>query len=135
MVFNLKFSVDFGDYMLLEILQRMDIEEVAKMFFVCTRFNELIKKHPAVWINKKSTGTTVHLDIYKQPVNVLIRFFMIFGDCIKSLDLDDPCMFVAVKIVGYCPHLRRLVVGSAEMIAYDYLHTLLPNLVIILKLN
>lgn len=48
---------------------------------------------------------------------------MYYGEYIRSLQIDDLCIFVAVHIVGFCPRLRRLEFRKAEFIALHFLES------------
>jgi hypothetical protein len=109
----------------------MNLEDIAKMFLVSTRFNKLIKKWPAIFLNKDSNICRINLDIYKQPPAVLDRFFMIFGDFIHTLVLDDIRMYVAIKIVGFSPGLRKLIIKSVQDVwAVNFIIEHMPELTI-----
>jgi hypothetical protein len=100
---------DLSNDCLLEILGRMKVEEIAKMFLVSKRFHDLITAWPSIFLYKLATpGNIISLDVYKQPKDVLNKFFLYFGEYVHTLVLDDICMFVAIKLVGFCPGLRKL---------------------------
>lgn len=105
------------------------------MFLVNTRFHELIKRWPAIFLYKKPTdGRMIHLDIYKQPKDILDRFFMLFGDYVRTLVIDDICMYVAIKIAGYCPDLQMLYVKSLhDIFALDFISEVMPQVSIKLR--
>lgn len=117
---------------LLEVLDRMKIEEIAKMFLVSTRFNRLIRRWPSIFLNKKPDGSSIHLNIYKQPPDILNHFFMIFGDYICTLVVDDLCMSVANKIYGYCPQLHRLYIKSIpDVSVIGFIMEYMPDVLIL----
>lgn len=130
------FTVDLNDDCLLEILERMDLEDIAKMFLVSQQFNQLITKWPSSLFLFKSPhdGCRIQMDVYRQPPHVLDRFFFIFGDYIHTLILDDICMYIAIKIVGLCPNLRHLIIESMDKrnlynwIALDFISDNTENL-------
>lgn len=122
------FIVQLNDDCLLEVLRRMDIEAIATMFLVSNRFHELIRRNTSIFIRKRANGNPIFLDAFSQPPIVLHRFFLFFGDYIHSLFIDDLCMFVAIRIVGFCPQLEHLIVRRAEMTALDFLNSNMGNL-------
>lgn len=126
------FAVDLSIECLLEVLDRMGIEDIAKMFLVSQQFHDLIRAWPSIFLKRKFVASSImHLDIYKQPKDVLHLFFLYFGDYVHTFVLDDICMYVAIRIVGYCPHLSRLYLKSVtDIAALGYIEEMLPDVLI-----
>lgn len=97
------------------------------MYLVNTHFRDLIRGNSHVFLNKRIASYPVHLDVYDQSPRELYHFFMIFGDQISVLIIDDLCMDVAMNIVGYSQQLRMLVCQKANLLALDFLESNMPS--------
>lgn len=123
------------NHALLLILERMDVSGVATMYLVNTRFRDLIRGNSHVFLNKPIASYPVHLDVHRQSPRELYHFFMIFGDQISALIIDDLCMDVAMNIVGYSQQLRMLACQKANLLALDFLKSNMPRQLSVFLVN
>lgn len=111
---------------LLEILQRMDVEDIAQMFLISMRFHNIIRRYPNIFLKKRPSGKTVWIssDLPKMKLRL---FFLYFGDCIHRLEIDHLNMYAANLIVGYCDDLQYVGISTGEMSAVHFLNELMPQ--------
>lgn len=109
------------DYILLEVLERMDVSGIATMYLVNSRLRQLIRDNSHIFLRKPIARDPVYLDVNGQPPQELRNFFMLFGDQMSALVIDDLTMTFATHIVGFSPQLISLQCTVANGLALHFL--------------
>jgi hypothetical protein len=99
----------------------MDVSGIATMYLVNSRFRQLIRGNSHIFLRKPIARNPVYLNINRQPPQELYNFFMLFGDQMSALVIDNLCMTVATHIVGFSPQLRCLKFKTANILALHFL--------------